>query len=46
MAVAAINGGVLVLMFGFAPFTAQIGMQYWFLAGALHGAARRRSGSR
>jgi hypothetical protein len=30
--------GTLVLVFGFAPFTAPIGMQYWFLAGALFGA--------
>jgi hypothetical protein len=36
----AINGGTLGLIFGFTPFTTQIGMQYWFLAGALAGAAR------
>ena len=36
----AINGGTLGLIFGFTPFTTQIGMQYWFLAGALAGVAR------
>ncbi len=36
----AANMGVIALIFGFTPFTTQIGMQYWFLAGALHGVAR------
>jgi hypothetical protein len=36
-AVIAANIGTLALVFGFTPFTTQIGMQYWFLAGALHG---------
>ena len=36
----AINGGTLGLIFGFTPFTTQVGLQYWFLAGALAGAAR------
>ena len=36
----AINGGTLGLIFGFTPFTTQAGLQYWFLAGALAGAAR------
>jgi hypothetical protein len=36
----AINGGTLGLLFGFTPFTTQGGLQYWFLAGALAGAAR------
>ncbi len=34
------NAGVLALVFGFTPFTTQIGLQYWFLAGVLHGAAQ------
>lgn len=36
----AANIGVLALILGFTPFTTQIGMQYWFLAGALHGVAQ------
>ncbi len=36
----AANMGVLALIFGFTPFTTQVGMQYWFLAGALHGVAQ------
>lgn len=35
--IAAVNIGTLALVFGFTPFTTQLGMQYWFLAGALHG---------
>jgi hypothetical protein len=38
--VIAANMGVLALAFGFTPFTTQLGMQYWFLAGALHGVAQ------
>lgn len=38
--VIAINMGTLALVFGFTPFTTQLGLQYWFLAGALHGAAQ------
>jgi hypothetical protein len=38
--IVAANMGVLALVFGFTPFTTQIGMQYWFLAGALHGVAQ------
>jgi hypothetical protein len=26
----------------FTPFVTQIGIQYWFLAGALHGVATRQ----
>jgi hypothetical protein len=37
--VIAINMGTLALIFGFTPFTTQLGLQYWFLAGALHGVA-------
>ena len=36
----AINVGTLGLIFGYTPFTTQVGLQYWFLAGALAGAAR------
>jgi hypothetical protein len=40
----AANLGTLALIFSFTPFTAPVGMQYWFLAGVLHGAwaLRRR----
>lgn len=38
----AINGGTMGLLFGFTPFTTQVGLQYWFLAGALVGAARAK----
>jgi hypothetical protein len=40
-AVIAVNAGVLALMFGFTPFTNQIGTQFWLLTGVLHGAAQR-----
>ena len=33
------NLGVAALIFSFTPFNTQIGIQYWFLAGALHGVA-------
>jgi hypothetical protein len=33
------NIGVAALIFSFTPFNTQIGLQYWFLAGALHGVA-------
>jgi len=36
----AANAGVLALVFGFTPFTTQVGLQYWFLAGVLHGVAQ------
>jgi hypothetical protein len=35
--VAAGNAGAYALMFSYAVFTSQIGMQFWFLAGVLHG---------
>ena len=35
------NLGTAVLIFSFTPFVTQIGIQYWFLAGALHGVAAR-----
>jgi hypothetical protein len=33
--------GPAVMIVSFTPFVAQIGIQYWFLAGALHGVACR-----
>jgi hypothetical protein len=38
-AVMSANLGTAVLIFSFTPFVTQIGIQYWFLAGALHGVA-------
>jgi hypothetical protein len=38
--IVASNAGVLALIFSFTPFTTQIGLQYWFLAGVLHGVAQ------
>jgi hypothetical protein len=35
------NLGTAVMVASFTPFVAQIGIQYWFLAGALHGVACR-----
>ena len=37
--VMAANLGIAALVFSFTPFNTQIGLQYWFLAGALHGVA-------
>jgi hypothetical protein len=37
----AANLGTAVMVASFTPFVAQIGIQYWFLAGALHGVACR-----
>jgi hypothetical protein len=39
--VMSLNLGVAALIFSFTPFNTQIGLQYWFLAGALHGVASR-----
>jgi len=36
--VVALNVGVIALTFSFVPFVSQVGIQFWFLAGALHGA--------
>jgi hypothetical protein len=33
--------GTAALIFSFTPFVSQVGIQYWFLAGALHGVAQR-----
>ncbi len=37
-AVVAANLGTLALVFSFVPFGTQVGMQFWFLEGAMHGA--------
>jgi hypothetical protein len=37
--VIAVNAGAIALTFSFIPFLSPIGLQYWFLAGALHGVA-------
>jgi hypothetical protein len=36
----AVNAGTIALVFGFTPYTTQVGMQFWFLTGALHGLAQ------
>lgn len=36
------NLGIAVMTLSFTPFVTQIGVQYWFLAGALHGVASQR----
>lgn len=41
----AANLGVAVMVISFTPFVTQIGIQYWFLAGALHGVALSSGGS-
>lgn len=43
-AVVAVNAGAIALVFSFVPFTTQVGVQFWFLEGALHGALGRRLG--
>ena len=41
-AVVAVNVGTMALVFSFVPFTTQVGLQFWFLEGALHGAMAGR----
>ena len=41
--VLAVNAGAVAMTFGLTPFTSQIGLQYWLLAGALFGASRGSS---
>ena len=36
--VVAANFGTVATVFSFVPFSTSIGMQFWFLEGALHGA--------
>lgn len=33
------NAGIAVMCFSFVPFCSQIGLQFWFLTGAVHGLA-------
>ena len=40
--VAAVNIGTLALVFSFVPFVTQVGLQFWFLEGVLHGAMAHR----
>ena len=35
----AANLGTAALIFSFTPFVTQIGLQFWFLAGAINGIA-------
>jgi hypothetical protein len=41
-AVAAANVGTVALIFTFVPFATQVGVQFWFLEGLLHGAMATR----
>lgn len=41
--VLAANLGTAALIFTFTPFVTQIGVQFWFLAGALHGLVANRA---
>jgi hypothetical protein len=41
----AANLGVAIMVITFTPYVTQIGIQYWFLAGALHGVAARARAS-
>lgn len=41
-AVIAANAGTIALVFSFVPFNTQVGLQFWFLEGALHGAMASR----
>ena len=44
--VLAANLGTAALIFTFTPFVTQIGLQFWFLAGALHGLVAARAPAR
>jgi hypothetical protein len=44
--VLAANLGTAALIFTFTPFVTQIGLQFWFLAGALHGLVATRAPAR
>jgi hypothetical protein len=41
-AIVAANVGTLALIFTFVPFSTQVGLQFWFLEGLLHGAMATR----
>ncbi|HEV2989837.1 MAG TPA: hypothetical protein VG759_15445, partial [Candidatus Angelobacter sp.] len=38
-AIAAVNLVTVALIFGYTPFTNQVGVQYWFLSGVLYSTA-------
>jgi hypothetical protein len=42
--VVALNAGTVALVLSYTPFTATIGMQYWFLVGCFYGACRSEEG--
>ena len=42
----AVNIGTAALIFSFTPFVTQIGLQFWFLAGAVQAIATARSTAR
>jgi len=42
-AVMAVNAGTIALVFSFVPFNTQVGLQFWFLEGVLHGALTSRA---
>jgi hypothetical protein len=42
--VLAANVGTAALIFSFTPFVTQVGVQFWFLAGCVHGLTARRTG--
>ena len=44
--VLAANLGCAALIFSFTPFVTQVGIQYWFLAGALHGVVLHKGQNR
>jgi hypothetical protein len=37
-AIVAANLGTMAMVFSFVPFGTQMGLQFWFLEGVLHGA--------
>ena len=41
-AIVAANMGTIAMVFSFVPFGTQMGLQFWFLEGALHGAMAHR----
>jgi hypothetical protein len=41
-AIVAANMGTIAMIFSFVPFGTQMGIQFWFLEGALHGAMMHR----
>jgi len=41
-AIVATNIGTMAMVFTFVPFATQMGLQFWFLEGVLHGAVVKR----